>query len=446
MGAIAAEVFDGVDDAAGRAVMEQARQRIERMRKGDLRLRVLGPEGDPFAGVVAVRLRRHAFLFGAAVTDTFQVKPGGKATPAARAAGLAVVAELFNVATVNCHWNSNQPARGGPFSWAASDALMSWVKAHGLQPRMHCLVYMNEGCAPRWREQVRTEAEWWPLIERRIQAVAERYGGDYLEYDVLNETNFLGAWNREHNAGFPTYDAPETGVRIFQIARKYLPHARLLILDQFIPTSKPGNPGFDKYFAYCRQLIAAGAPVDAIGYQAHFYTGRPTFAAGTEQAGPDAFRMKELERGLDRLATLGKPIHITEFNPPSRNNKVKNPNQARLTDEAVAAWSVNFHTLAFSKPYIEEVTRWFVVDDLGGRGSDAGLVTLDGRKKPEYFALKKLLQETWSTQWQGQANAGQIALRGFYGEYELTAPGFKPMIFTLSRNGPRESMLRLEPL
>jgi endo-1,4-beta-xylanase len=445
----AAEVFDGVDDAAGRAVMAEARQRIEQIRQGDLRLRVTGPDGAPFTGAIAIRLRRHAFLFGAAVSDTFQVRSGGvRATPEARATGLAVAAELFNVATVNCHWSTTQPAPEGPFSWAASDALMNWARSQGLAPRMHCLVYMNEGCAPRWHEQIRTEAEWWPLIERRIQAVAERYGRDYIEYDVLNETNFLGAWNREHNPGFPTYDAPATGVRIFQLARKYLPHARLLILDQFIPTTRPGNPGFEKYLAYCGQLLAAGAPVDAIGYQAHFYTGRPTFAAGTEQAGPDAFRMKELSLGLDRLAALGKPIHITEFNPPSRNNKVSNPGQARLTDDSVASWSVNFYTLAFSKPYIAELTRWFVVDDLGGRGSDAGLVTLDGRKKPEYFALKKLLQETWSTQWGGSPQAGRISLRGFFGEYEVTAPGFRAVRFKFEPAAPTfaEMEVRLEPL
>ena len=439
-----AAFFDGADDAEGRAVMEQARQRIEAVRKAEVSLQILGPDGKPMAGSVEIQLRRHAFLFGAAASDTFAIKPGGKATPAAREMGLEVAAELFNVATINCHWSGSQPTKDGAFNWRASDQLMEWAVSHGLSPRMHCLIYMNEGCSPKWRAEVKSTEEWWQLIDRRIAAVAERYGKNYIEYDVLNETNFCPPWNRQNNPLFPDYDAPATGVRIFQIARKHLPQGKLLILDQFIPTSQPGNRNFERYMDYCRKLIAQGAPVDAIGYQGHFYTGKPSFQQGSAEAGPDAFRMKALAQGLDRLAGLGRPVHITEFNPPSRNNKVKNPNQARLSEEEVAAWSVNFYTLAFSKPYIQEITRWFLVDDVGGRGTDAGLVTLTGKKKPEYYALKKLLKETWNTEWKGEPKDGTVSLRGFYGEYEIIAPGCKPAKFVLGKGGPKEISLSLK--
>ena len=63
-GALAAQQFDGVDEAS-RPVMEQARKRIEAIRKGDFRIVLVDPNGKPFAGRASVRLTRHAFRFGA---------------------------------------------------------------------------------------------------------------------------------------------------------------------------------------------------------------------------------------------------------------------------------------------------------------------------------------------------------------------------------------------
>src|SRR5436305_1974644 len=63
-GILAADGFDGVDRASI-PVMEQARRRIESIRKGDFRVSILDPAGKPFTGRASVRLTRHEFRFGA---------------------------------------------------------------------------------------------------------------------------------------------------------------------------------------------------------------------------------------------------------------------------------------------------------------------------------------------------------------------------------------------
>ena len=133
-------------------------------------------------------------------------------------------------------------------------------------------------------------------------------------------------------------------------------------------------------------------------------------------------------------------MHITEFSPPSRDNKRTGP-QPSLTDDEVAAWQVNYYTLAFSKPYVHEVTRWFLVDELGGRGIDAGVIARDGKLKPAYFALRRLLKETWSSSWAGTARRGEVSFRGFYGDYEVSVPGIPQcgLHGTAGRGGSRES-------
>ena len=147
--------------------------------------------------------------------------------------------------------------------------------------------------------------------------------------------------------------------------------------------------------------------------------------------------MKIISDCLDHLATLGKPIHITEYNPPSRMKKRKRP-QPRLSDEEIAAWEVNYYTLAFSKPYIQQLTRWFVINGYGGNAIDGGLVTSDGRRKLNYYALKKLLKETWNTKWKGTTINGRVSFRGFFGSYEAKLLGYRPVRFQLHSNGPRK--------
>jgi len=425
----AGEDWDGVDDAAGEAVMSAARQRIEQIRKSDVMLVCVDQAGNPIDGQATARLVRHKFLFGAAMSDTLNLKDDHPAKQPA----LDAASELFNAATCNCHWAPTQPTID-TFEWGRTDSYLAWADQHGLAPRMHALIYINTGFTPRWRGEIPSTDAWWPQIERRIAAVAERYGDRYIEYDVINEAHFWADFKREQVPLFPNLLDPDVAVRIFQIASQYLPDQPLMPLHQFIPTTFADNSMFLEYFDWCRTLIDRGAPLNAIGYQGHFYTQRDSFSQGQWVSGPDAFRMKELDAGLGKLASLGQPVHITEFNPPSRNRDTPK-GKARLTDEAVARWSDNFYTLAFSKPYVREITRWFVIDTVGGRGVDAGLVDLQGNLKPNYHALKKLLQESWSTRWQGALANGKGSFRGFHGTYELTLPGRPAATFDLPEGG-----------
>jgi hypothetical protein len=240
--------------------------------------------------------------------------------------------------------------------------------------------------------------------------------------------------------GAPLLWQPDTSAKLIGMARKYLPDAKLVLLEANVAVTE--NPQFQEIVKYYGEVAKAGGPFDYSGHQAHFYG--ITNKKGVRQV-PATFTMGKLSGGLDLLASLGKPVVITEYNPPSRNNKQKvDPaTQARLSDKEIAAWSVNYYTLVFSKPYARELTRWFIIDDLGGRGTDAGLVTKTGEKKEEYFALKKLLNETWHTDWKGNATNGGISFRGFYGTYEAVVDGYKPVRFSCDTAQARTAQVTL---
>ena len=412
--------FDGVGKA-GEPVMDAARKRIEDIRKGDFAVTLTDEQGKPLKGTARVRLLSHAFAFGAHFSGFLK---GDQHTPLADNV-LKAVDELFNTVVVTGYWKMVEP-QAGQFDWQETDRLLRWAQEHHKNTRFHCIIYSF----PKWAKSANTEQAWWKTFEARIKSVAERYGRTIKEYDVINEmVSDKIAWPAkkeeiESYKGFPCLWEPTNGARILSIARKYLPDAKLVVLETGIST--PANSRFLATVAYDKALAELGAPFDYCGHQAHFYiNGAMPFREGHPEAGPGAFTMSQLSGGLDLLAAVGKPVVITEFNPPSREGKsAKGRAQGGLTQEELAAWTVNYTTLVFSKPYIRGLSRWFVTD--GGRGADAGILTEKGEKKPVYFALRRLLKETWNTDWSGPIRDGQACFRGYYGTYEILVDGYAP--------------------
>ena len=150
--------FDGVFDEEGELLMEQARERIERIRKGDFSLKLIDEEGKPIKGKVRVNHVRHEFLFGGAISMAF--KPGCGATPETSALAREAAEELFNVVTINCHWGPTQPAIDR-YDWSTPDEEFAWAEKADIQAHMHALVYMTPDYMPEWRDEVTSTEAWW---------------------------------------------------------------------------------------------------------------------------------------------------------------------------------------------------------------------------------------------------------------------------------------------
>jgi GH35 family endo-1,4-beta-xylanase len=434
--------FDGAAGAEGKAVMDAARQRIEKVRKGNFVVHFVGPDGKPVSGNAQINLKWHEFKWGGLMSGAGYP---GVASPAQTTA-LKVTDELFSLVGVANNWKEVEPIRGGPLNWEKTDADVAWAKQHDKEMRVHCLIYDFEPKIPVWRNQIKRQAEWWPLIDNHIRAVAERYGNDIEEYNVINEMIMHKGWEATDNPTFPALSDPTNSARIMSIARKYLPHATLVSLEQNYTTPYAGNADFHEVLAFQKKLLEHGAPVDVIGNQGHFFAGTPydqPFYVGNKRGGPGAFSMVQISQGLDMLAALGKPIHITEFHPPSRTGARPDP-QPYLTPDETAAWLTNYMTLVFSKPYIHELLYYNIIDGYAGNAIDGGLVTRDGKLKPTYYAMRKLLKEDWNTKWDGNLATGTAVFRGFYGKYETTVAGYQPAQFSINDSGPHEITVSLK--
>lgn len=428
----ATDFFDGTDTQTD-ALMQQAEQSIEEIRKGPLSIQLVERVGRPVNAPVQVELVAHTFDFGANLFGFHKLEEDDPA----KATALEAIESVFNTVIVCDYWGTNQKKFQGEHNWVSPDTGYALADQMGKRSRYHALLFGF----PRWLHHYETEEGQWRAIENRFRQVAERYGDRIREVDVINEFVNYQYWDQNphvqylRTTTYPNMAKPENGARALELARTYYPKAKLVVLEANLWSVS--NPVFQEIFAYHKELIRLGAPYDCIGYQAHYYAvgGKP-FEEGTPKFGPRTFMMDEINRGIEQMASLGKPIVITEFNPPSRNNKNKNPNQPRISDEEIAAWETNFYTLMFSKPYMKGVSRWFTIDNLGGRGMDAGVVTEAGQLKPNYFALQTLIKQKWHTRWEGKPVGGKVSFEGYYGTYRLNVPGFKDVIVDLTANSP----------
>jgi len=420
--------FDGAVDSASKEVMKKAESDIEKYRKGDFTIRFVNKQGKELKNADAViELFQHQCSFGTNMIGLSKMSDDSKVKQEA----LKTIPDIFNTVIVTDYWDRNSLGKPGAFESAKQD--YDWAVRNGLRMRFHAILYN----VPSWipTDKTLTAKDYWDIIEFRIKDVAANFNGKIPEYDVINEMFTRKSYSsriRDVNSNFPDFTDPAVAKRIFDLARKHLSDAKLVCLEAR-PTTVNSRE-FVQFVRYCKALCDVGGNFDYVGHQAHFFTGGQPFQEGN-WLGKDRFTMSGINKALDLLATVGKPVVLTEFSGPSRDNKANQEEQNALwtmSDKENSAWQINFYKLAFSKPYIRELTRWYHVDNLGGRGEDAGIIDTKGNKKQVYYDLKKLIKEDWHTKVNGKTNTlGEITFRGFYGEYTINIKGYKPVKATL---------------
>ena len=389
-------------------VLAEARQRIKEVRQGDLVVRVVGPEKKPIVGaVVEVEQTSSDFLFGCNIYafDRFD-------DPELDQAYKERFRELFNFATLPFYWAGYEPEQGKP-GYAYTDKVADWCRENGIVAKGHPLVWTHRAGLPKW---LPSEPDLVTrLVETRVTEVVTRYRGKIDLWDVVNEpihTPAFGNWTTVEHVAAP-----------LRRARAANPDAQLIVNEYYMFAREKDRAGFRKLLD---DLVAAGAPFDAIGLQAH-------------EPAHYRFSSGEVMDTLDAYADLGKPLHITEFVPASDGEPTRGLRHApNWTEEEQADFATTFYTLCFSHAAVEAITWWDLSEAKTWR-KGGSLCREDMTPKPAYLALKKLIHEDWRTKRSGQTDgSGTFRVRGFTGDYicRITVDGeIKESTTTLPRDG-----------
>ncbi|MEO0586082.1 MAG: endo-1,4-beta-xylanase [Planctomycetota bacterium] len=370
-------------DAAWRAAAEA---RIERIRKADLTVSVVDDAGRPVVGAeVEVELVRHAFWFGSAFAADWL--HANWHTPDARRYRETMI-ELFNgVAPANqlkwARWEQNPDI---------ALTTLRWLKGAGLDVHGHVLVWPGlEKFRVQDAKEVWAAAQSDPdLLRQRIDNhmvdVLSRTRGLVKDWDVVNEPftqhEFLDLLGRD------------AMVHWFELADEHAPDANLFLNDFSILAGNGLNkPKQDFMYDTVRYLLDEGAPIDAIGFQAHMGGGlTPPY---------------RLEAILDRFAELGLPIMITEYDVDVPDPVV----QERYTRD--------FMTLVFSHPSVSGFTTWGFWQPNMWQPNSA-MYDAHWNLLPVGRAFIGRVHDAWKTHERGTTDGrGVLAVRGFKGTYRV---------------------------
>lgn len=389
------QILEGIDD------------RIEKYRKGDALLNLIGPDAKALKPGLTVNIEQtnHKFLFGSNIFKLFRCD-----SPQANAAYEKLYAELLNYATLPFYWARYEPEKEKPND-ARTEEIVQWCKAHNVTPKGHPLVWNLAD--PKWLPEDPLDA--MQVQFERARRCTERFKGKINIWDVVNEATEYDRPHFVENAPKLTAAITKMGVgeyvrRSFKAARQGNPDATLIINDY--------RTGDDYEKKVISELVDENRQpmYDVIGIQSHMHTGY----WGAEKAW----------NVCEKFAKFGKPLHFTELTILSGKLKEdddwfsKRPGWLSTPEgeERQAEQIAELYRLLFSHPSVEAITVWDFTDYDAWQGAPAGYLRTDMTPKPAYDRLKALIKGDWWTKTKVSLTPdGSASFRGFYGQYKLTA-------------------------
>jgi GH35 family endo-1,4-beta-xylanase len=385
------EPLGGGAEMAEAEILAGADTRIERHRKADAVVRVVDAERRPVAGarVQATQLD-HEFLFGC---NAFPVL--GYDDPEMESAYQREFNALLNYATLGFYWGAYERQDGKP-DRARLERQARWCRENGIAVKGHPLVWHE--VYPSWGPSDPNETR--DRLRARVSEIVSQFAGLIDRWDVVNEAtvsakeeNGVGHWVKRDGAAAVVGEA-------LGWAKEANP-ASFLLYNDF-------NVGED-FEKLLEDLLAAGAPMAAIGIQSHMHGGEWPIERAWEVC--------------EEYARFGRPLHFTELTVLSGEHGWNRARPWPTTPEGEAHqadYVEKLYIVLFSHPAVEAITWWDFMDG-AWQGAPAGLVRADLTPKPVYERLMELIKGKWWTVAEAQTDAsGEARFRGYQGRYRIT--------------------------
>ncbi|MEM9753430.1 MAG: endo-1,4-beta-xylanase [Planctomycetota bacterium] len=368
---------------------EQAEQRIREHRMADLAVRVLDASGEPVPGAtVDVEMTRHAFNWGVAISAEWLDENWEE--PAADAYRGTIKKTFNSVALENAlKWSRWE---GDP---SVAMRSLKWAKSQGLTMHGHVLVWPG-----LQKFRVADAQEVWAAAQDDPQILRDRINGHII--DILSNTaGYVDTWdvvNEAYNQNeLLNLLGRDEFTAWFKLARRYAPDAKLMYND-FALLGQSGTNRKKHQWVYdlLDEAIANGAPIDAIGFQAHL---------GGGYTPPQ--RVLDI---LDKFAGLGIELKITEYDLTTSGDP-----------QLAERYTRDFLTAIFSHPSVTSFQGWNFWSATPTWMPEASWFDERWRPLPVGKAYAAMVQDAWWTHEDVTTDASGVAnVRGFLGEYAVT--------------------------
>lgn len=391
------------------ALLPEINSNIEKYRKGDFKVKVKNADGTPFQGIVKAQQTKHTFDFGTCVV---MLGAMGDKEQAYRDA----ITNLFNFVTTTFCWNITETEQGKfrfdegveeIYRRPPAERVWQFAKENGLKAKGQPL--FCDRWVPQWASKDADElrAQWIEFIKR----VAERYDGKYSLFDVVNES-----FDAKRSPDMPWLKEGE-----FNYVKWVLKTAGEIFSDKVtLERNEATNVHFgrfaDRYYTELKEILDSGIRLDSMGMQYHYFNGK--HFADVHLAG-GACSLENMYATYQRYNSLGIPMYISEITIPTLYEGLTLAEGEELQAEVLE----KLYRLWFSIPNMQGIVYWNLKDgDAWENEGDCLGCLMDSymRKKKSYYTLEHLIKREWNTCLSERTNAeGELAFRGFYGDYEL---------------------------
>ncbi|XP_046574253.1 endo-1,4-beta-xylanase 1-like [Haliotis rubra] len=356
----------------------EADARIQKIRKNIIHVNVTRSSSfNPADIEIKIDLKRHLFGFGSMVKEAWMTNDDYKGYQ-------NFVYKMFNwVTAASFKWKYNRGTRDKPDYKYATDGVKV-LKQHGMKVRGHNMFWGVPGHSPSWVEAL-NGTMLKATIEKRLKYMTGITKGQLNHWDVNNE--LLHGQLYEEKIGDPHYSE-----KIYDMVHKADPFPTLFLNDYDVVAVGGVT---DAYVQQAKAFKNANVGLGGMGLQSHFkpYTR------------PDPTLLKTR---LDKLATVGLPLWITELDLVHHDDTVR----ADWYDMALRTY--------FSHPAVDGIIFWGFWDhDMSSPLSSlvSGYNYFLNAAGQRYLDL---IKKEWSTHVARKLSEGSsFTVNGFHGDYDI---------------------------
>jgi len=292
----------------------------------------------------------------------------------------ALAAQEFNFVTPEneMKWESVERSEGN-FSFGSADNIVNWAQQNNMKIKGHALVWHNQ--LPDWVKQINNRDRLLSVMKRHIETVMGRWGNKLHSWDVVNEAistdSDVGSGNAKMRVSvFSNLLGEDFIPTAFKMAREYadknnMKGMKLYYNDYSIDADNDKSRFLRKKI---KDWLAAGAPIDGIGFQMHI---GPPNNIPTVQAVKD---------NMDYYASLGLEVLISEWDINLCGNRVTSAQQTEFYHEITEVCVNNPKCTAITFWGVNDQNSWlnsFNGSQCNGSNSQS-LLFSNGQKKPVY--------------------------------------------------------------
>ncbi|XP_017970131.1 PREDICTED: anti-sigma-I factor RsgI6 [Theobroma cacao] len=292
--------------------------------------------------------------------------------------------ERFNAAVFEneLKWYATEPDQGKT-NYTIADQMLEFVRAHQIIARGHNIFWEDPKYTPAWVRNL-AGPELQSAVNSRIQSVMSKYKEEFIHWDVSNEMLHFDFY--EQRLG------PDATLHFYETAHQSDPLATLFMNEfNVVETCSDVKSTVDTYIERIRDLKQGGMYMDGIGLESHFTVPNPALMRAV----------------LDKLATLGLPIWLTEVDISSS-----------VGEELQAIYLEQVLREGFSHPSVNGIMLWTALHPKGCY--EMCLTDKNFKNLPAGEVVDNLLKEWQTGEINGQTDEhGSYSFYGFLGEYKV---------------------------